>query len=90
MRRRPAALSLVLLVVAACASPASSSRPASSAPAAPLPTGGESYLVTKLDDARPGFGLRAVDGMVFSIRPATAIVTDGPTAVVEAAIAALP
>jgi hypothetical protein len=58
MRRRPAALSLALLLLAACASPAPSSRPASSEPAAPLPTAGELYLMTLLDDARPGFGVR--------------------------------
>jgi hypothetical protein len=74
MRRCPAALSLVLLVVAGCASPAPSSRPASSAPSAPLPTAGELYLVTLLDDARPGFGLRVeASGPTGHVRPIATI-----------------
>jgi hypothetical protein len=76
MRIRPAALSLALLL-AACASPAPSSpssQPASTEPAAPLPTAGELYVVTLLDDAAPGFGVQVeAIGPTGRVRPIATI-----------------
>jgi hypothetical protein len=59
MRIRPAALSVALLLAACSTAPSSrSSRPSPSEPAAPLPTAGELYLVSYLDDEGPSFGVR--------------------------------
>ena len=58
MHRRRAALSLALVLLSGCASATPSSRPAATESAAPLPSAGELYLVTILDDDAPGFGVR--------------------------------